>query len=159
MTQNPSPATEVARRLWARATDGSDSPEEVVAAAERMCIQLRAGLGRWIGAMGYRALLDRALVLARAEHAALGSLSCYGGDEAMLTAAVRTYGATEVAAGMVALVSRLAELLGRIIGDEMALRLVEQTGVPTGSEREKERPIPRGVVSTESRGARNADVG
>jgi hypothetical protein len=89
--------------------------------------------------MGYRALLDRALVLARAEHPALGSLSCYGGDEAMIAAAVRTHGATEVAAGMVALVSRLVELLGRIIGEEMALRLVEQTGMPNGGHRAKER--------------------
>jgi hypothetical protein len=162
MTQKASAANEVARLLWARATDGSDSPEEVVAAAERTCIQLRAGLGRWIGAMGYRALLDRALILARAEHPALGSLSGYGGDEAMITAAVRTHGAAEVAAGMVALVSRLVELLGRIIGEEMALRLVEQTGTPSGGERERvrvsEREGPRGVVITESRGARNADV-
>jgi hypothetical protein len=107
--------------------------------------------------MGYRALLDRALALARAEHPALGSLSCHGGDEEMITAAVRTHGAAEVAAGMVVLVAGLVELLGRIIGDEMALRLVEQTGMQTG--RESERPSPRGVVSTESRGARDADVG
>jgi len=156
MTQKPAAATEVARVLWARAAGDTESPEEVAAAVERTCIQLRAGLGRWIGAMGYRTLLDRALVLARAEHPALGSLSCYGGDEAMITAAVRAHGAAEVAAGMVALVAGLVELLGRIIGEEMALRLVEQTGMQTG--RERERPSPRGVVSVESRGARNADV-
>jgi hypothetical protein len=159
MTQRSAAASEVARLLWARAAGDSNSPDEIAAAAESISIQLRAGLGRWIGAMGYRALLDRALVLARAEHTALGGLSCYGGDEAMIAATVRAHGAAEVAAGMVGLVSKLAELLGRIIGDEMALRLVEQTGVPTGREREKERPIPREVVSTESRGARNADVG
>jgi hypothetical protein len=159
MTQKSAAASQVARLLWARASDGADSPEEVVAATERTCIQLRAGLGRWIGAMGYRALLDRALVLARAEHPVLGSLSCYGGDEVMLTAALRTHGAAEMAAGMVALVSRLVDLLGRIIGEEMALRLVEQTGTPSGREREKVRPSPRGVVSIESKGARDADVG
>jgi hypothetical protein len=76
----------------------------------------------------------------------------------MISAAVRTHSATEVAAGMVALVSRLTELLGRIIGEEMALRLVEQTGTPSGGERQKETLSPRGVVSTETRGARNADV-
>jgi hypothetical protein len=158
MTQRSPRATEVARLLWTQAAGHSDSPEDVIAGAERACIQLRAGLGRWIGAMGYRALLDRGLVLARADHPALGTLSCYGGDEEMLAVAVRTYGATEVANGMVALVSALVELLGRIIGDEMALRLVEQTGVPAGSEAKKERPSPRGVVSTEPRGARDAGV-
>ena len=156
MAQRPAAATEVARHLWARAAGDTDSPEEVAAAAERTCIQLRAGLGRWIGAMGYRALLDRALVLMRAEHPELGSLSCYGGEEEMITAAVRMHGAAKVAAGMVALVAGLVELLGRIIGDEMALRLVEQTGVQTG--KESERPSPRGVVSMKTRGARDADV-
>jgi hypothetical protein len=156
MTQKPAAATEVARLLWARAAGGTDSPEEVAAAAERTCIQLRAGLGRWIGAMGYRTLLDRALVLARAEHPALGSLSCHGGDEEMIMAAVRLHGAAEVAAGMVSLVAGVGELLGRIIGEEMALRLVEQTGMQTG--RMTEKPSPRGVVSPQSSGVRNADV-
>jgi hypothetical protein len=153
MTQKSAAATKVARLVWARAAGETDSnAEEVAAATERTCIQLRAGLGRWIGAMGYRALLDRALVLARAEHPALGSLACHGGEEEMIMAAVRKHGAAEVAAGMVTLVSRLVELLGRIIGEDMALRLVEQTGGVT------EKPSPRGVVSTESRGARDADV-
>jgi hypothetical protein len=148
----------VARLLWTRAAGHSDSPEDVIAGAERVCIQLRAGLGRWIGAMGYRALLDRGLVLARADHPALGSLSCYGGDEEMLAVAVRTYGATEVSDGMVALVTRLGELLGRIIGEEMALRLVEETGTPSGGERQKQTLGLRGVMSTDTSGARNADV-
>jgi hypothetical protein len=140
-----------------RVAGDAKSPEQVAAGVERTCIQLRAGLGRWIGAMGYRALLDRALTQARAEHPALAGLSCHGGDEEVITAAVETHGAAEVAAGMVALVAGLVELLGRIIGEEMALRLVEQTGVQIG--RESETPSPRGVVSTESRGARDADIG
>jgi hypothetical protein len=79
--------------------------------------------------MGYRALIDRALLLARAEHPALGSLSCPGEDEPVTTAAARSLSAAEVAAGMVAFVAALIEVLGRIIGEEMAVRLVEQTGV------------------------------
>lgn len=95
--------------------------------------------------MGYRALLDRALVLTRAEHPALRSLSC-GGDEPVTTADVRAEGAAEVAAGMVALVAALVELLGRIIGEEMAVRLVDQTRIEvdqTGRERERERDRAR----------------
>jgi hypothetical protein len=157
MTRKPQASTEVARLLWARAAGESTSPEEVAAAAERICTQLREGLSRWVGTMGYRALLDRALALAGAEHPALRSLSC-GGSEPVTTADVRSEGASEVAAGMVALVAALVELLGRIIGEEMALRLVDQTGAPGGKAREKVGPSPRGVVSTETRGARNADV-
>ena len=144
MTSTPAAATDAARRLWALAAGDGDASEEVAAAADRMCAQLRVGLGRWIGAEGYRALLDRALGLARAEHPALGGLSCLGGDGAIM-AAVRAHGASEVAAGLVASVAALIELLGRIIGEEMAMRLVEQVGMPS----------PRGVVSTEPEGDRD----
>ena len=149
MAQRSAAATEVARLLWVRAAGDASEPEEVAEAAERMCTQVRAGLGRWIGATGYRALLDRATAVARAEHPALGSLSCHGGDQPVTTAAVRANGAAEVAAGMVAAVAALVELLGRIIGEEMALRLVEKTDIPS----------PRGVVSTQSKGGRDARVG
>jgi hypothetical protein len=159
MTQRSVAATKVAKLLWSRAASGDiDSAEEVAAVTERTCIQLRAGLGRWIGAMGYRALLDRALALARVEHPALAGLSCHGGDEEAIAAAVRTHGASDVAAGMVALVAGLVELLGRIIGEEMADRLVEQTGVQPGSGRKKEKPSLRGVLSIQSKGAPDADV-
>jgi hypothetical protein len=119
-------ATEVARRHWARAAGDTSTPEEVAAAAERTCTQLQAGLARWVGTEGYRALIDRALLLARAEHPALGSLSCHGGDEPVTTAAVRAHSAAEVATGMVALVATLIDLLSRIVGEEMALELVNQ---------------------------------
>ena len=119
-------ATEAARRHWARAVGDTSTPEEVAAAAERTCTQLRAGLSRWVGTEGYRALIDRALLLARAEHPALGSLSCHGGDEPATTAAVRAHNAAEVATGMVALVATLIDLLSRIVGEEMAVELVNQ---------------------------------
>ena len=126
MTQRSAAATEVARGLWQRAVGDSTTPEDVAAAATRMCTELRAGLSRWVGAMGYRALIDRALLLARAEHPALGSLQCHGGDEPVTTAAVRAHSAAEVATGMVALVATLIDLLSRIVGEEMAVELVNQ---------------------------------
>jgi hypothetical protein len=156
MTQRSPAATEVARRLWQRAAGKASAPEDVAVAATRMCTELRVGLSRWVGAMGYRALIDRALLLARAEHPALSSLSCHGGDEPV-TAAVWAHSADEVATGMVASVAALVELLGRIIGEEMAVRLVEQISMK--SETEGETPSPRGAVSTESKGGRDARVG
>lgn len=145
MTPQSTAATDAARRLWARAVGDTAAPGDVAAAAERTCTQLRTELGRWIGADGYRALVDRALGLARAEHPALGDLPCLGGNQPATTAVVRAHGAGAVAAGLVALVAALIELLGRIIGDEMALRLVEQIGVPS----------LHGVVSTEPAGGRD----
>jgi hypothetical protein len=145
MTPKLPAASDVAEGLWARIAGDVSTPGEVAAAAERLCTQLRSGLGRWIGADGYRALLDRALVLVRAEHPALGGVSCLGEDDPATAAAAQAYGAREVAAGIVALVAALIELLGRIIGEEMASRLVEQTGIPS----------PRGTVSTLSQGGRD----
>ena len=119
-------ATEVARRHWACAAGDTGTVEEVAATAERTCTQLQAGLARWVGTEGYRALLHRALLLARAEHPALGGLSCHGGDRPETTVAARAHSAAEVATGMVALVAALVELLGRIVGEEMAVELVNQ---------------------------------
>jgi len=103
-------------------------------------------LGRWIGAQGYRALLDRALRATRAEHPALGSLHCLNGDEPVSSIALRPHGADEVSAGMVALLAVLTDLLGKIIGVAMAGRLVEQAGMLSS---------PRGVVNAEPRGGRD----
>lgn len=145
MSPQSAAATEAARSLWARAAGDGSAPDGIALAAERMCTELRFGLGRWIGADGYRTLLNRALGAVRAEHPALTGLPCLGGDEAVMTIAVRVHGAGEVAAGLVALVAALIELLGRIIGEEMAVRLVERIGIPS----------PRGVVSAETGGGQD----
>ena len=138
-------ANDAARRLWARASGGSSAPQHVASAAERLCAQSREGLGRWIGAQGYRALLDRALGMARAEHPALSGLSCLGGDEAAIAAAVQANGQGQVAESMVAWLAAMMEVLGRIIGEETAVRLVEQTAMPR----------LEGIVSAETERARD----
>jgi hypothetical protein len=145
MTHKSGAANDAARRLWERAAGNGTGPEKLAAAADRMCVELRAGLGRWVGAAGYQALVDRALTMTRAEHPALGSFSCLGGDEPATATAVGAHGAAQVAAGLVAMVTAVIELLGRIIGDEMAVRLVEQIAVPG----------PRGVVSSKTEGGRD----
>lgn len=125
MTPRSPAATEAARRLWAR--DGKvTAPEELAAEVDRFCLQLDKGLTRWIGSEGYRALLDRALGSARADHPGLNDISCRGGDTQAVLAAVAAHGAAEITAGMVMLLATLIDLLGRIIGEEMAVRLLEQ---------------------------------
>lgn len=131
MTPVQTAAADAARRLWARIAGDADVADGIPASAERMCVELRAGLGRWIGADGYRALVDRALAIARADHPALGGLTFLGGEEPAIGAAVRAHGAGAVLAGLAALVATLIELLGRIIGNEMAIHLVEQTAIPS----------------------------
>ena len=145
MAQRSATVTEVARGLWARDAVNVGAPEEVIAAAERICVQLQAGLVRWIGTEGYRALLNRGLELTRAEHPALSRLSCNGSDEQEIAAAVRAHGAAEVTAGIVALVATLIALLSRTIGEEMAVELVNQAMAAS----------PRRASNTGTEGARN----
>jgi hypothetical protein len=125
--------SEAAKHLWACATYDSSAAKDVIAASERLCVALHAELGRWIGTDGFRALVERASIISRIEHPALGNISCLGGTEGgrMTADAVQAHGAAAVAAGMVALLSALIELLGRIIGDEMAIHLVTQIEIPS----------------------------
>lgn len=126
-----SAAAEAARRLWTGVAGDVTGPDQVAVGAARLFARLRAGLGRWVGVEGYCALLDRAIALVRAEHPALDSLSCRREDEPVTIETVRAHGPPQVAAGVVALLAALIELLGRIVGDEIAVRLVEQTADPT----------------------------
>jgi hypothetical protein len=134
MTTRSAAATEVARRLWAGEVGDGDAPGAVAAAAERVCARLRVGLGRWVGTDGYRALLHRALGLARAEFPPLTDLSCYGGDGSEMATAVRTHGPAEVTASVVGLMATLIDLLSNIVGEELAARLVEETGTASPAE-------------------------
>jgi hypothetical protein len=145
MTQSSGAATEAARRLWARSAGDAATPEEVAAATVRAFAQLEMGLSRWVGAEGFRALRGRAHGLVRSAHPALGALSADLGDGQGVVAAVRSHGAREVAAGITSLIAALIDLLGRIIGEEMAVRLVEQTGAAN----------PRRESSLERQGGRD----
>ena len=132
MTPVSAAATEAARRLWAHEGLDAGAPEEMAAAAEQGCARLRAGLTRWIGSDGYRALVDRALEEAREGHPALAGLQCQAGDVQGVAAAVGVHGAAEVREGILALVALLIDLLSRLIGEEMAMRLVEQAWAGSG---------------------------
>ncbi|MEO6057073.1 MAG: hypothetical protein ABIQ49_09560 [Gemmatimonadales bacterium] len=139
MMQPSSAAIDVARRLWAHENDvGSTTPAEVAAGAARVLARLDLTLGRWVGADGVRALRSRGVALARPAHPALAALAQAAGDEEV-AAAVRTYGPEAVATGIVAVVATVTDLLGRIVGEQMAVRLVELTGTaPPASDAQRE---------------------
>lgn len=137
-------APDAARQLWHTVAGDSRTPENVAAGADRLWGGLSVRLGRWIGASGYRALLNRALGIARSEHACLGDLSCIAGEASLVATTARTHGAGEVAESMVTVATALIDLLGRIVGEDMAIHLVNQMAAPS----------PRGIVSPQSEDAR-----
>jgi hypothetical protein len=131
MTQSSPSATEAARRLWTRYASDPASAEKLGAASERLFSELEAQLARWVGAEGFRVLWGRALEQAQTGHPALGKVSDSEWGMRAVVSAVQAHGARQVAAGIVSVVATLIDLLGRIIGEELAVRLVEQTGAPS----------------------------
>jgi hypothetical protein len=145
MPHNSAPATEAARRLWVRYAGDEATAEGLAAASERLFSELGTRLARWVGAEGFRVLWGRALTLAQVGHPALGNLPNSEWGVQAVVSAVQAHGARQVATGVVSVIATLIDLLGRIIGEEMAVRLVEQTGAPS----------PQGESSMRRQGGRH----
>ena len=122
-------ARELARRLIAREGAGSGAAN-AAAAAQAACERLYRGLALWLGPNGARALFMRALAQARAAHAAIREVGLRERSETKLdgvTESIKAHGAGPVAAGLVAVLEGVLELLARLLGADIAERLVEQS--------------------------------
>jgi hypothetical protein len=123
-------AQELARRLLARDAPAEDAPDAVAATTEHVCGRVSANLSRWFGIDGTNALFARALVRAQADHPALANVR-YSRQSAVclegLAESARLHGAHAAADGVAAILTALIELLGRLIGQDIAMRLVEQS--------------------------------
>jgi hypothetical protein len=128
----PSPpglaARELASQLLAREIS-APAGHETTAAADRVCRRVSDELSRWVGTDGCRALFARALATAQgAGHPALDmvrtsarSVYCLDG----LTESATRLGDAAASEGAAAILAALIDLLGRLIGDDMALNLLE----------------------------------
>jgi hypothetical protein len=124
------PARQLVSRLIAvRKSDrsGGDSPARAAAAA---CDQLYRELSRWVGSDGCHALFTRALAQARIEHAALEQIQLRARAEPYVEGVAETImasGEATTAEALESMLVRLVELLGRLIGDDMATKLIERS--------------------------------
>ena len=144
MPPHPPAARDLAHRLLARArplmTPDDDPPsadpadltasvDASVGAAERACRDVASELTRWFGTVGYHALLTRALADAVAEHPVLRSVRI-GAPSAPsvdgLADAARTHGAEAVTDAVATVLTALIALLGRLIGEDLAVNLISQ---------------------------------
>lgn len=128
-----SPASRaVAERLLALAgapNDAQPATPDPVVGAERVERALAATLSRWFGPYGYHALLTRALAAARPAHPALAEVRVRSPADPTLDGlsdAARAYGGQEALAGFTSVLAAVTELLGRLIGEDMAVHLMEQ---------------------------------
>jgi len=123
-------AQELARRLLARDAPAEDAPDAVAKAIQQVCGRVSANLSRWFGVDGTNALFTRALVQAQANHPALANVKySHQSDVCLerLAESARIHGANAAAEGVAAILTALIELLGRLIGQDIAMHLVEQS--------------------------------
>ncbi|MDQ6770601.1 MAG: hypothetical protein M3Z54_11520 [Gemmatimonadota bacterium] len=99
-------------------------------AAVDACNQLHQDLSRWVGLDGCHALFTRALAQARSDYPLLEEIQLRPRSEPYVeggTEAIDTYGAAQTAEAIESMLAGLIELLGRLIGDDMAMKLIEES--------------------------------
>lgn len=101
------------------------APDSAARAAFRVCEKLRRPLSTMAGVAGFRSLLSRALVLAKADAPWLGGLPIKPDGSLEFSAEVEAQLRSEEAArGGVALITELVGLLIIFIGEALTLRLL-----------------------------------
>jgi hypothetical protein len=129
VSSEQSSAQQIARRLIdSRRAEPGEAHSEARAAAA--CDALYRGLSRWVGSDGSHALFSRALAEARTKHPSLMQIELRVRSEPYVdgvTETIMAHGEAATRAGLESMLVRLIALLGRLIGDEMAMRLIEQS--------------------------------
>jgi hypothetical protein len=123
-----SPAQEMARRLLTRETAAVGDPAAVAAVLQRACLRVSANLRDAVGDDGRDALLARALARTESDHPALKDVRGLNHGAIQLdnvVASVEAHGVAAVTAAIEALLAALLDVLGRLIGEDMAMRLLD----------------------------------
>lgn len=114
---------ELARWLLAQEMKGRPKAKTPLEGTQRVTTKLSTGITLLVSSDGYRALLGRALYLARAEYSVLDGVRVGTSDFSL-------EGLRETGTGHEALVSFLAQviaLLARFIGDDLTAKLIRQS--------------------------------
>lgn len=125
-----SSARQVVRRLLStRRSDraGGGTPARAAAAASD---HLYRELSRWVGPDGCHALFTRALAEAKVEHPPSAQIQLHARAHPYVDGvaeAIMAHGDPATAEALESMLVRLVELLGRLIGDDMAMKLIEQS--------------------------------
>ena len=140
-------AEQLARRLIERRQPQPGEAGDEARAAAAVCNHLYRGLSRWVGADGCNALFARALAEARAGHPALMQIQLRARSDPYVDGVAETiiaHGEAATGEGLEAMLVRLIALLDRLVGNEMAMKLIEQSvdaserGAPTTQRKQEE---------------------
>ena len=124
--ETPSART-VARRLVLRDAPGREDRETTPASVVAACARAYEDLERWFGSAGCNALFARALAQARATQPALKGIGLRESpvlEFEHVEPGVEAFGAVAVALALEEVLVALVALLGRMIGEDMAERLL-----------------------------------
>jgi len=136
MTASPTPsdapdARELVRNLVGLEADARSDEAPVAARATLATSErLYRELSRWLGSVGCHALFTRALADARVSHPLLTGVRVQKGDQPYFEGTaeiIDAHGASATAEAFEAMLVTLVELLGRLIGDDMAVKLILQS--------------------------------
>jgi hypothetical protein len=124
------PAREIAGRLISSRRSERKGGETAARAAAAACDNLYRELSRWVGSDGCHALFTRALADTRIEYPALAQIQLRARSEPYIDGVAETimaHGDPATAEALESMLVRLVELLGRLIGDDMAVKLIERS--------------------------------
>jgi hypothetical protein len=130
LSGNQPPAREIARRLISGRRSEREGGDTAARAAAAACDNLYRELSRWVGPDGCHALFTRALAGTRTEYPALAQIQLRARLEPYIDGVAETimaHGDPVTAGALESMLIRLVELLGRLIGDDMAVKLIEQS--------------------------------
>jgi hypothetical protein len=136
-----SPARKIARRLVDRRRSERAGADSAARAAVSACEHLYRELSRWVGSDGCHALFTRALAQAQAEYPALEQIQLRPRSDPYIdgvAATIMAHGDAATAEAFESVLVHIVELLDRLIGDDMAMKLIERS--LTGSERDDRPP-------------------
>jgi hypothetical protein len=114
---------ELARWLLAHEMEGRPNAQTPLEGSQRVTTKLSAGITLLVSSDGYRALLGRALFLARAEYGVLDGVRV-GASDFSLEGLPETGAAYEA---LVAFLAHVIALLARFIGDDLTAKLIRRS--------------------------------
>jgi hypothetical protein len=123
-------AQEIVRRLISIRPHRQKRGDTAARAAAAACDSLYRELSRWVGPDGCHALFARALAETRPQYPALEKIQLHPRSDPYVEGiadSIMARGDPETAEALVSMLIRLVELLGRLIGDDMASKLISRT--------------------------------
>lgn len=130
VSRDQSAAQQIARRLISGYRSEPGEGDTSARSAAAACDQLYRELSRWVGPDGCHALFTRALAQARTDDPALGQIRLHARSEPYIDGvaeAIMAHGDPATAEALESMLAHLVELLGRLIGDDMAMKLIERS--------------------------------